>query len=173
MAEDGNRGLGPKAIEGLEAMRVDIGALDGRTVDQLARIEMAIESEVAAYRTAKAEMRAHMLTIEGVSRAAGVSRPTIYAKKVLMGYIELRRAQEGVSYDGAKAGSLKARLKDAEEKIEKLLQRDGELVVALAEVDRLKERNKRLEEYIGDLPPYMREELDAMGKIVPFPGSFR
>lgn len=173
MVEHEIGGLDPKVLRTLESAGAGIDALDRRTIEQLGRIETAIAAEAAAHRAAKAEMRAHMLTIEGVSRAAGVSRPTIYAKKVLMDYIELRRAQEGVSYDGEKIELLKARLKEAEEKLSKLLLRDGELVVALAEVDRLKERNKRLEEYIGDLPPYMREEMEAMGKIVPFPGSFR
>lgn len=173
MAENGDSGLAPKVLETLGAMGVDPDSLDARTVGQLARMEPAIAGIAAAHHAAKADARAHMLTIEGVSKASGVSRPTIHGKKVLMGYIEARRAEERVFYENEVVASLRKRLREAEERAEKLVRRDGELVVALAELERVRERNRRLEEYIGDLPPYMREELDAMGRIIPFPDGAR
>lgn len=171
MAENGGSGLEPKTLETLEAMGVDAGSLDVRTVGQLARMEPAIAGIAEAHRAAKAEMRRHMITKENVSKASGVSRPTINGKPVLERYIEFRRAEEGVLYENEVIASLKRRLKEAEEKVGKLALRDGELVAALAEVERLKDRNKRLEEYIGDIPPYMKEELEAAGRVIPLSGS--
>ena len=169
MAEHGDSGVEPKVRRMLAGMGVDADGVDGRTMGQLVRIEAAIAGEAAAHRAAKAEARRHLLTKENVSGVSGVSKPTINAKPLLERYIEARRVEEKVFYEGEQVRSLKRRLKEVEKRVAKLAHRDGELVVALAEVERLKERNRRLEEYIGDLPPYMREELDAMGRIVPFP----
>lgn len=173
MAGHGAGGLSPKVLETLGAMDVDADSLDERTLGQLGRMESAIAGIAEAHRAAKAEMRRHMITKENVSKASGVSRPTINAKPVLERYIEVRRVEERVFYENERIRSLKQRLKEAEEKVGKLTLRDGELVVALAEVERLRERNRRLEEYVGDLPPYMREELDAMGRVIPFSVSSR
>ncbi len=168
MAEHGSDGLDLKMSMCLESMGVDAGSLDERTLGQLARIEAAIASIAEANRAAKAEMRRHMITKESVSKASGVSRPTINAKPVLERYIEFRRVEEKVFFENEQIRSLRRRLREAEKRVEMLVRRDGELVVALAEVERLKERNKRLEEYISDIPPYLQEELDALGRIVPF-----
>lgn len=171
MAEGEDVKMTPKLAETLKAMGVEAGALDRRTVGQLERIEAAIAAEAAAYRAARAEVRAHLLTGENVSRVSGVTKPTINAKPVLKGYIERRRAEEKVFNESERIAALKGRLREAESKLEKMIRRDAELVVAIAETDRLRERVRRLDEYVRGLPPYMQEELEAMGRVIPFPDS--
>lgn len=168
MADRKTSELGRRVLGKLEAQGYDVASLDGRTIAQLERIEAAIASESDAHRAAKAEMRAHMLTVDSISKVAGISRPTIYNKKVLKDYVSIRREEEKIFYEGERVEALRKQLKEGEEKINKMLRRDGELVIAYAEIERLKERVKRLEEYLNDIPVDIREELDAMGKIIPF-----
>ena len=112
-----------------------------------------------------------MLTIDNISKVGGISRPTIYGKPELMRYIELRRSEEKVLRESEKVEILKARLRDSEDKVAKMLRRDGELVVAHAEIERLRERVRRLEEYVAETPPLAAERVEGPGRVVRFPGG--
>lgn len=171
MVEHARRVISGKVAATLRAMGVDPTSVDGRTLLQLEKIEAAISSEADAYRSAKADMRSHMLTIDNISKVGGVSRPTIYAKAELIRYIERRRGEEKVFCESERVESLKARLRDAEDRLAKMVNRDGELVVAHAEIERLRERIRRLEEYVGDVPPHPAQRTEGACRVVQFPGS--
>lgn len=147
----------------LEAMGVGGADMDARTAGQLEKIERALQAEEAELAKARATIRGRGFALSAVSAASGVSRATFYNKPLLAEYIELSKA-EAVGDAGATAP--KAELEEARERVRLLMERDGELVLALADNERLSKRVEALEAALED----SRSHFEGMpkGRVVHF-----
>lgn len=157
--------------ERLSKLDKRLGDFDSRTQAQLEKIERAIQSETALRRAAEAEAKRHDINVVAIATASGISRATFYNKPVLKEYVEEARQAEGFDSDKTELDALKERLREAEETIGKLKKRDGELVVMMAENDRLRKRVEGLESFIEKMPTDIRHDFEAMGIVIPFPSG--
>ncbi|WP_261434105.1 hypothetical protein [Xiamenia xianingshaonis] len=100
---------------------------------------------------------------EDATAASGVSRATFYNKPLLAEYVALSKS-EAVGNRGATAS--RAELEEANAKMRRLMERDGELVLALADNERLTKRVEALEAMLKDA----RRHFEGMprGRVVPF-----
>lgn len=151
----------------LDELEIPSEDRDGRTMSQLARIEAAITAGIEEREELRRRLNALNFSISEISNRSGLSRATFYNKPLLSKYVEHRRNQELHDADAEKLEAAKDRIAQLEDKVEKLLRRDGELVLAKMENDRLKKRVAALEGYFDSIPPDIQEELTASGRIIP------
>lgn len=160
----------PKVLAALDACGFEPAGLDERTWGQIEKVEAAVQEEAELHREAKAEARRHMLAIDTVSKKSGVSRQTFYNKGgLLASYTQQRRKDEGIASDSEQVESLRRRLDEVEGKLDKMIDRDAQLVALYAENAKLKDQVKRLMEFADGIPKNLMEEIEASGIVVPFP----
>ena len=151
----------------LDELEIPSADRDSRTMSQLTRIEAAITEEIEERDELRKRLHALNFSISEISSRSGVSRATFYNKPLLSKYVEHRRNQELHDAGAEKLEAAKDRIAQLEDKVEKLLRRDGELVLAKMENDRLKKRVAALESYFDSIPQDIQEELTASGRIIP------
>ena len=149
MVEKADHGLDASIADKLAMLNVNLDDLDDRTMDQLRKIESAVIREEEALEKARAILRGKGFSISSISAASGVSRATFYNKPLLADYLELRK--KDAMGDEPEATVRKAELDEAKEKITKLMESDGELVLSLADNERLSKRIEALEAVLRDM----------------------
>lgn len=112
--------------------------VDPKTAAQLESIEGAIRLELDERRRLMAEARRHDLSVSSVAKASGVPRATMYEKRLLVEYAKARASSATKTEGESRAESLERRLEEAEARIAALERRDGELVLARMENERLR-----------------------------------
>ena len=112
--------------------------IDPRTTAQLESIEEAIRQELGERQRLLAEARRHDLSVSSVAKASGVPRATMYEKRVLAEYAKARASSAADVEGRSRAESLERKLEEAEARIAALERRDGELLLARMENERLR-----------------------------------
>lgn len=131
----------------LTALGRDPNTIDSRTMRQLVCLEEVVRDEEANVRVAKATVRGRGFALNAMSEASGISRATFYNKPLLAEYVKLSK-DEIVGDPDAVAS--KAELDEAKKKISQMMERDGDLVLALAENERLEKRVDALRSALED-----------------------
>lgn len=152
-----------RVTEKLASMNEDPESIDKRTMAQLEKLEEAIAAEVERHRAARAEARAHAITVSNVSKASGISRATFYNKPLLRRYVDASRKSCGIDDEEAELERLREALAEKNRAVEGMIARDAELVVLAMENKRLRHKVETLEKYITDMPNDIRAELEAWG----------
>ena len=163
MAEEDGLSVREAIARKLAALGVGMAEVDARTLRHLEKVEMAVQAEEEKLERARATVRGRGFALSAISAASGVSRTTFYNRPLLAEYVELSKS-EAVGDPGGTAS--RAELDEANEKVRRLMERDGELVLALADNARLEKRVKALEAALDD----SRSHFEGMprGRVVPF-----
>lgn len=131
----------------LAELGVEYDSQKSNTLAQLFRLEEAIACEIRL----RKEADSHNLSVLSLSKLSGISRQTFYNKQILVDYIDRRKRNSGICAQEETETKLKSELEEAKSVIEKLMSRDGEIVLLKIENDRLKKRISSLEKYIEDM----------------------
>ena len=163
MAEEDGLSVHDAIAGKLAALGVSMAEVDARTLRHLEKVEVALQDEVERLERARATVRGRGFALSAISTASGVSRATFYNKPLLAEYVEHSKS-EAVGGPGGTAS--RAELDEANEKVRRLMERDGELVLALADNERLAKRVEALEAALDD----SRSHFEGMprGRVVPF-----
>ncbi len=147
----------------LIALGVDADDVNVRTLRHLELIEKAVQAEEERLKQAKATVRGRGFVLSAISAASGVSRATFYNKPLLAEYVALSRSEAVGDID---ATASRAELAAANAKVRRLMERDGALVLALADNERLAKRIEALEAALEDVRRHF--EGTPRGRVVPF-----
>lgn len=163
MAGDKDLLMSGAIVRKLEAMGVDEADVNARTAGQLEKIENALRAEEAELSKVRATVRGRGFAFSAVSTASGMSRATFYNKPLLAEYVEFSKAE---TVSNADATASRTELEETKKEAHLLMERDSELVLTLAENERLSKSVEALETALEDGRSHFEEM--AKGKVMPF-----
>ena len=130
-------------IKNAKKIGYDYESLSEKEQEKLRKIERIVQAKFALEKKAKAMASRNVVSVQGISKEADISRQTFYNNPIYKEYIFIR-AEEFIKIDASKKSSDKNKeVTRVNEEIKKLHERDVELEEVKREI---KELRKKLED---------------------------
>ena len=154
--------------EFLKAHNLDLGSIPKQRINQLIKIDDAVQKRISALSEAQEMLRNNAINIVAIAADSGITRKTFYNNDILKQYVESFMSVDGEPGKMVKASeieSMKRRLEEQASDIAKMVARDIDIESARHEADELRKVIEGKDKQIQNLTEMYEATLSELREL--------